>query len=128
MKSVNQYSQKILSQLWELAATNDGHCKLDKAPNTYMPLTVEIIDKHQLSLCHYGEQNGELMRDPEMIFNKNETGDFAPVYFRNDYLGIEEFSLRIDGGDIACDDALQNEHTKFADMWIKNIAIQQELE
>ncbi|GHU01342.1 hypothetical protein FACS1894147_01000 [Spirochaetia bacterium] len=128
MKTVNQYSQKILNQLWELAASNDHHYKLDKAPNIYMPLTIEIIEKNQLSLCHYGEQNGDLMRDPEMVFYKNQTAEFSPIYFRNDYLGVEEFSVRIDGGSFACDEALQKEHTEFADMWIKNIGIQQELE
>jgi hypothetical protein len=128
MKNVNQYSQKVLNKLWELAATNDNHYKLDKAPNIYMPLTIEIIEKDQLSLCHYGEQNGDLMRDPEMVFYKNPTGEFSPIYFRNDYMGIEEFSGRIDGKNITCDESLQNEHTEFADIWIKNIAIQQGLE
>ncbi len=38
-----------------------------------MPLSIEAIgtsaDGNRLiSLCHYGEQNGDLMRDPEMVF------------------------------------------------------------
>jgi hypothetical protein len=43
MKNVNQYSRDILNKLWEFATTNDNHYKLDKVPNIYMPLTVEII-------------------------------------------------------------------------------------
>lgn len=39
----------------------------------YMPLSIEDIGHspdgfRQNSLCHYGEQNGDLMRDPEMVF------------------------------------------------------------
>jgi hypothetical protein len=39
----------------------------------YMPLSVEQIgsseDGHRLvSLCQYGEQNGDLMRDPDIVF------------------------------------------------------------
>ncbi|MFO0776513.1 MAG: hypothetical protein U0223_02775, partial [Nitrospira sp.] len=39
----------------------------------YMPLSIEEIgssgDGHRLvSLCHYGEQNGDLMRDPDIVF------------------------------------------------------------
>ena len=41
--------------------------------NGYRPLSVEDIgqstDGHRLiAIAHYGEQRGDLMRDPEMIF------------------------------------------------------------
>ena len=41
--------------------------------NGYMPLSIESIgtsaDRNRLiSLCHYGEQNGDLMCDLEMVF------------------------------------------------------------
>lgn len=63
----------------------------------YMPLTVERISEpgaegeYDLSLCHYGEQNGDLMRDPEMVVRIfPETRVAVPIYFRNDYVGIEQ--------------------------------------
>jgi hypothetical protein len=40
----------------------------------YMPLVIEAVDESgprglpALSVCHYGEQNGDAMRDPEMCF------------------------------------------------------------
>jgi hypothetical protein len=39
----------------------------------YMPLSVEVIGQSAegnrlIAICHYGEQNGDLMRDPEMVF------------------------------------------------------------
>ena len=69
------------------------------ANETYMPLTVENIGPGPrrlpaLSLCHYGEQNGDAMRDPEMCFELEiEDGRLVavqPFYYRNDYAGVEQ--------------------------------------
>lgn len=62
----------------------------------YMPLSVEEIgsseEGHRLvSLCHYGEQNGDVMRDPDLVFLFHDLPDGVaaePISFRNDYLGI----------------------------------------
>jgi uncharacterized protein DUF6908 len=71
----------------------------------YLPLCVEQIEPgpHGLpaiSIAHYGEQNGDLMRDPEMCFELEiEHGmvkDFQPYYFRNDYLGVEQLAVDFD--------------------------------
>ncbi len=70
----------------------------------YMPLSVEEIgssgDGYRLvSLCHYGEQNGDLMRDPDIVFLFHNAPDGAaaePVSFRNDYLGIVQEVYRYD--------------------------------
>ena len=61
-----------------------------------MPLSIEDIgpsaEGHRLiSLCHYGEQNGDLMRDPDMVFQILDLGDGSiaePISFRNDYMGL----------------------------------------
>jgi hypothetical protein len=70
----------------------------------YMSLSVEEIgssgDGYRLvSLCHYGEQNGDLMRDPDIVFLFHNLPDGAaaePVSFRNDYLGIVQDVYRYD--------------------------------
>jgi len=70
----------------------------------YMPLSVEEIgtsgDGHRLvSLCQYGEQNGDLMRDCDLVFMVIDLPDGAaaePVSFRNDYLGIVQEVYRYD--------------------------------
>ena len=90
MKQVNEQSKLILEKLWELSKNNNGYFKLDNS--VFMPLTIEIIEKSVISLCHYGELNGDLMRDPEMLFWKDEYGDYFPFYFRNDYVGYEDIS------------------------------------
>ncbi len=70
----------------------------------YMPLSVEKIgtggDGHRLvSLCQYGEQNGDLMRDPDLVFMVTDLPDGTvaePVSYRNDYLGIFQEVYRYD--------------------------------
>ena len=70
----------------------------------YMPLSVEEIGSsgdgdRLVSLCHYGEQNGDLMRDPDIVFLVHTGPDGAaaePVSFRNDYLGIVQDVYRYD--------------------------------
>ena len=72
----------------------------------YLPLSVEDIgvsqDGHRLvSLCQYGEQNGDLMRDCDLVFMVTVLPDGVaaePVSFRNDYLGIVQDVYRYDEG------------------------------
>ena len=72
--------------------------------NGYMPLSVEDIgqsaDGHRLiALCQYGEQQGDLMRDPEMVFEIHTSAapDMAePLSFRNDYMGLMQEVYRYD--------------------------------
>ena len=70
----------------------------------YLPLSVEEIgtsrDGHRLVfLCQYGEQNGDLMRDCDLVFLVTDLSDGAaaePVSFRNDYLGLSQEVYRYD--------------------------------
>jgi len=52
-----------------------------------------------LSVTHYGEMNGDLMRDPEMCFELLQTvgGNLSldPYYWRNDYVVVERCSRSI---------------------------------
>lgn len=126
MKTVNEKSRIVLDRLWELAEKT-GYYKLSNDP-TYMPLTIEIIGKNQLSICHYGESNGDLMRDPEMIFYKRND-DWVPVYFRNDWVGVEEFSCVVTQNQLVIDnEKKQEDQAEFANTWLSNIEDQQQLE
>jgi hypothetical protein len=126
MKAVNEKSKSILNKLWELADKN-GYYKLNNDP-TFIPVTLEIVGKNQLSVCHYGECNGDLMRDPEMVFYK-QNDDWFPIYFRNDWVGVEEISYRrIDGKLVAVNEKYQHDQAEFANIWMVNIKDQQGLE
>ncbi len=93
----------------------------------YMPLSVEEIgssgDGYRLvSLCHYGEQNGDLMRDPDMVFLFHNAPDGAaaePVSFRNDYLGLSQEVYRYDetGRRTHVVSSLKQDLKEFARAW-----------
>jgi hypothetical protein len=63
--------------------------------NGYMPLSVGDIGQPRdetafIAICHYGEQNGDPMRDSEMVFEIHQWADALaaePHSFRNDYMG-----------------------------------------
>ena len=49
-----------------------------------------------VSVAHYYTQNGDLMRDPEMVFEVGPDGAFHPVSYQQDNLGIyQEAALTI---------------------------------
>ena len=96
-----------------------------------MPLSVEKIgfseDGHRLvSLCQYGEQNGDLMRDPDIVFLFHDVPDGAaaePVSFRNDYLGIVQEVYRYDetGRRTHVVPSLKQELKEFARAWLATL-------
>ena len=99
--------------------------------NGYMPLSIESIgtsaDGNRLiAICHYGEQNGDLMRDPEMVFEIHTyaSSDMAePLSFRNDYMGImqEVYRYNDDGKKTHVNAKLKQELRSFARAWFKNL-------
>ena len=101
------------------------------AVSGYMTLSVEEIgssgDGYRLvSLCHYGEQNGDLMRDPDIVFLFHNVSDDAaaePVSFRNDYLGIVQEVYRYDetGRRTHVVPSLKQELKEFAESWFANL-------
>ena len=99
--------------------------------DSYMPLSIEAIgtsaDGNRLiSLCHYGEQNGDLMRDPEMVFEIHTYAapDMAePLSFRNDYMGLMQEVYRYDdsGKKTHVNTRLKQELKSFARTWFQNL-------
>ncbi len=97
----------------------------------YLPLSVEEIgtsgDGHRLvSLCQYGEQNGDLMRDCDLVFMVIDLPDGAaaePVSFRNDYLGLSQEVYRYDeaGRRTHVVPALKQELKEFAQAWLATL-------
>jgi len=81
-----------------------------------------------ISIAHYAEQNGDLMRDPEMCFElvNSSQGELSlsSFYFRNDYLGIEQYSRYVSEQDCIVLPDLHREHEHFARVWDRNIHAQ----
>ncbi len=105
------------------------YLKIENPP--YMALVIEAtpepgpLNLPSISVAHYGEQNGDLMRDPEMCFelsNPLRLGlSLVPYYWRNDYVGIEQYSRSIQGDQYLFHRALYAEHESFAAQWDRNL-------
>ena len=71
------------------------------------------------------------MRDPEMIFRSEESGEqmnLVPFYWRNDYVGIEQYSAFMEGGRTLLNAKLRSQHLAFAGTWDANLSAQGFLE
>ena len=109
----------------------DGHSAVRIMVSGFMPLSVEEIgidgEGHRLvSLCHYGKQNGDLMRDPDVVFmfQHDPHGLIAePVSFRNDYLGLDQDVYRYDdtGTRTHLDTTVKAHLKEFAQTWFDNL-------
>ena len=81
-----------------------------------------------LSVAHYGEMNGDLMRDPEMCFELLQPvgGNLSldPYYWRNDYVGVERCSRSIVRGSYFVLLNMHTQHEHFAAEWDENLKLQ----
>ena len=125
--------QTILDMLKRAGGWHPGlYLKIDNAP--FMELVIEAVDESgpcgspALSVAHYGEQNGDAMRDPEMLFEVEADGSLNPFYWRNDYIGVEQWSRFGDETGYVSRRELFIQHVSFARVWDRNLQSQGYLE
>ena len=97
----------------------------------YMPLSIERIGtngegRSMIALAHTGLQNGDVMFDPEMVFQIHVSGDLKaaePISFRNDYMGIyqEVYRYNDDGKATHINTRLKAELKSFSRTWFRNL-------
>ena len=118
----------VLRILQEAGGWNHGlHLRIENPP--YMALVIEAMDESgpcglpAISVAHYGELNGDAMRDPEMCFELGFAGGphLDPFYYRNDYVGVEQWSRFIHEDRYVCHIQLHAEHQRFAALWDKSL-------
>ena len=94
--------QTILRILKQAGGWHHGlYLKIENPP--YMALVIEATDESgpcglpAISVCHYGEQNGDAMRDPEMCFELGfvDGPHLNAFCYRNDYVGVDQWSRTI---------------------------------
>ncbi|MGE0645348.1 MAG: hypothetical protein AB7P24_16945 [Nitrospira sp.] len=127
MKIYQEFAKNLSQLLGEVTAVRI-------TVSGYMPLSVEEIGtskegKRMVSLCHYGEQNGDLMRDPDIVFLFHDLPGGAaaePISFRNDYLGMVQEVYRYDdaGTRTHVVPALKEDLKDFAQTWFANLTEQ----
>lgn len=127
----------IIDILGGLEALKKTAIRIENPP--FMVLCIEYIgngprNMPMVSVAHYGEQNGDLMRDPDMVF---EVGDpafdipkttvgcmknWGPISYRNDYAGLDQEAVWEDeGGRVLVKPRLVVELRRFATTWDVNI-------
>ena len=122
---IYQHFASVLSQL----LASDTAVRL--TVEGYMPLSVETIGQSAegnrlIAISHIGVQNGDLMRDPEVVFEMHTSAapDMAdPLSFRNDYMGLMQEVYRYDdsGKKTHVNTKLKQELTSFARTWFINL-------
>jgi hypothetical protein len=95
----------------------------------YMPLCVEWIGVgprgyQAVSVAMYFEQCGDLMRDPDVVFEISDMGNWLPVSFRNDGLGIDHEAVYRDGKRVMIREKLVTDLTVFARQWDRDLKTQ----
>jgi hypothetical protein len=105
------------------------YLKIDNRP--FMELVIEAIGEGPsglpaISIAHYGEQNGDLMRDPEVCFELESVPELRLNAFswRNDHIGWDQTSRYLREGVYGVHEALHRQHRDFAALWDRNLEAQ----
>jgi hypothetical protein len=95
-----------------------------------MPLSVEIVGKGPrggplISIMHTYEQNGDLMRDPDLVVELIPPVNWwLPVSFQQDDLGIFQEAVVLDGDRLITHSRLVDSLKAFMLEWDRNIGEQ----
>jgi hypothetical protein len=111
------------------------HISVENEP--YMRLVIEGIGRSPdgrklVSVAHYGEQNGDLMRDPDVVFLVDErlkgspgyTDGWFPVSIRNDYLGSYREAIIWRDGQMLSNRREMRDIKSFSRSWNRNLRLQ----
>jgi hypothetical protein len=109
-----------------LQALRDKPIKLES--EGYMPLSIEFIGAGPrglplVSVMHFYEQNGDLMRDPDMEFEVDDEGGWHPVSYCQDSIGLMQEAVFVDDktGRVMVRPKLVRDLRRFAATWSKNL-------
>jgi hypothetical protein len=121
----------VMDTLTEGMSVSD-HKKIDNAEGTFMALHVECIGECNLgpifSLSYYYTQHDNPMRGTEMLFIQAEDGGYYPAEIWQDAVNSHDVGVLIeDGMAVSIDETEQADLTVFAEVWLKNIRVQQGL-
>ncbi len=93
MNKLNKTAALTIEALW-LATENDACVDLDQPG--YLHLHAERVGPKLLAVSHTFEQNGDLMRDPEIVFYREAPGFFicAELNEYGEVTGVYQRAIR----------------------------------
>ena len=93
----------------------------------HITLVIESLDESgplglpAISVAHYSQVSGELLRHPEMQFEielgAEGRSNLLPFYWRNDFVPEEQVSRYVDELHYIVDAATYERHIRFAELW-----------
>lgn len=117
---------KALKPFLEAVDAAEGHKHFKSGG--YMDLVIENLQCADdngnpiYSIAHYGEQNGDLMADPDMEIAVNDKdGRIIPRTFQNDYMGLFQQVFREQDGRAVYSPSLLRDLDTFLWQWLQNI-------
>jgi hypothetical protein len=116
--------QKIIDTRGGLEALKRQPIRLE-VPG-FMRLVIEHVGTgprggELVSVAHYGESNGDLMRDPEIVFEVSD-GQWQPVSIQQDYLGSYREAVFVGAdGKVYVRPAEVCDIAVFARVWDRNL-------
>jgi len=129
-KSMQTIIEKIAAKHGVDLSTVGAYLKLEM--DGYLPLHIEIVWPHQVAIAHTFIQEGDVMRDPEVIcFTGDPTLGWVPITITQDPVGVyrEYADLDEDGARIIRYLRRgQAELTAFVNTFARNIVAQKWLQ
>lgn len=122
--------QSLITQIAEKhgldLSASEAHLRLEQ--EGYMPLVIEKIGHHQLSVAHYFRQNGDTIADPDVVFFASYA-EWVPIEIQQ-VMGFQRVAkLNDDGSAIAAINLRgQADLASFVNQWARNIKAQGWLE
>ncbi len=122
--------QRMIEERGGYEAVRENYLRLENPP--FMRLVVEVIGGpyesggYEVSVAHYGEQNGDAMRDPEITFLVVPSGEvtaWTPLTFENSYMGCYQVVAEAtrEGRLKVRNAALLRDLRDFANQWDLNL-------
>ncbi len=118
MKNVIEKILRRYGLLEVFNTSDDFHLRIENDP--WMPL---VIERHgdEISVAHYSELNGDLIRDPELTFRWL---DWAPTSITQDPVGRYAEAFPVIEGKQMVRPELLKDLKAFAAMWARNLRAQ----
>lgn len=57
------------------------HVEIEHDDPGMMPLVIEKVGEHRVSVAHYYTQRGDLMADPDIVFHITTDGTWVPIEY-----------------------------------------------
>jgi hypothetical protein len=137
-KPVMKNVAKIIELHGGLGALKSKPVRVEPPSSGFMRLCIEFVGTGPrgmplVSVAHYSEQQGDLMADPDLVFELGadedgplswKTGEWGPVSFTQHSTGTYQEAVFVQDGKVMVAPRLVASLRSFARMWDRNIKSQ----